>query len=148
MSYGPDVNNKYITTYFRRHFTVANVDGLVGLTLRLKRDDGAVVYINGVEAARSNMPSGDITFSTLASSFVGGGDESTFFELALNPSLLHAGDNVIAVEIHQISGGSTDISFDAELAASRQNNPGLTLNASTRFIARVRSDEGTWSARE
>src|SRR5678815_4920033 len=45
VSYGPDASNKYITTYFRKAFTVPA--GLSSMTLRLLRDDGAVVYVNG-----------------------------------------------------------------------------------------------------
>src|SRR5436309_11857508 len=45
VNFGPDVNNKYITTYFRRKIVVSS--GLTDATLRLLRDDGAVVYVNG-----------------------------------------------------------------------------------------------------
>jgi hypothetical protein len=48
--------NKFITTYFRHHFNVADPATLGAVTLDLKRDDGAVVYLNGVEIYRSNMP--------------------------------------------------------------------------------------------
>src|SRR5262249_49194344 len=98
---GPDPNNKSITTYFRRSFNVASTSKAADLTLHLKRDDGAIIYINGVEVGRSNMPSGPIDGSTLASSSVVDSDESRFFTLALDPGALVAGDNVIAVEIHQ-----------------------------------------------
>ncbi|WP_254508483.1 lamin tail domain-containing protein [Anatilimnocola floriformis] len=145
VSYGPDVNARYITTYFRKSFTVASVSNLTGLKLRLKRDDGAVVYINGVEATRSNMPSGAILNSTLASSNVGGTDEQTFYEVDLNPALLHAGTNVIAVEVHQSVANSSDVSFDASLIARVQTNPGLPLNTSATINARVLSG-GVWSA--
>jgi hypothetical protein len=146
VGYGPDAGNKYPTTYFRHHFTMTTVDDLVGMTLQLKRDDGAVVYVNGVEAARSNMPTGDIAFETFSAGVVGGGDESTFYQLALNPSLLQVGDNVIAVEIHQCNSASSDVSFDAALTVSRQSNLGLTVDESTHYVARVRNAEGTWSA--
>src|SRR5438046_225330 len=66
VSFGPDANNKYITTYFRRAFTVATPALFTGLTLTLQRDDGAVVYLNGTEVFRSNMPAGTISSSTLA----------------------------------------------------------------------------------
>jgi len=42
LGYGPDANNKYVTSYFRRTFNVANPAALASLTLRLLRDDGAV----------------------------------------------------------------------------------------------------------
>jgi hypothetical protein len=59
VSYGPNPGSKYITTYFRRAFSVANAADFQGLTLRVKRDDGVVVYLNGNEVYRDNIPAGD-----------------------------------------------------------------------------------------
>ncbi|MBY0503203.1 MAG: metallophosphoesterase [Bryobacteraceae bacterium] len=115
VGYGPNANAKYITTYFRRGFTVANPAQLGQLTLRLLRDDGAAVYVNGVEVYRSNLPAGALTAATLATTAIAGADETTFLTVALNPALLTAGANVVAVEIHQASATSSDISFDLEL---------------------------------
>jgi hypothetical protein len=144
VGFGPNASNKYITTYFRKTFNVADTTGLSGLKLHLRRDDGAVVYINGVEAARSNMPTGAISAATLAVGNVGGTDEQTFYQFDIDPNLLHAGANVIAVELHQSSAGSSDISFDATLVASIQSNPGLTIDSSLHLVARV-MDGSTWS---
>ena len=47
VGYGTDENNKYITTYFRKAFTVSGASSFTGLELKLLRDDGAVVYLNG-----------------------------------------------------------------------------------------------------
>src|SRR4051794_37221059 len=56
ISFGPNATSRYITTYFR---LIVNVPaGLSDSTLRLLRDDGAVVYVNGVEVRRDNMPTG------------------------------------------------------------------------------------------
>src|SRR5206468_59971 len=65
VSYGTDANNKYITTYFRHSFTVADPSVYTGLTAQLLRYDGAVVYLNGTEVFRSNMPTGMIGYQTL-----------------------------------------------------------------------------------
>ncbi len=70
VSFGPNSSNRYITTYFRRTFNVSNPSEITNVILDLKRDDGAVVYINGVEVARSNMPTGTITAATLASTAI------------------------------------------------------------------------------
>src|SRR4051812_3841889 len=51
-----------VTVYFRRSVYVPA--GMTDATLRLMRDDGAVVYINGVEVRRDNMPAGPIAFNT------------------------------------------------------------------------------------
>ena len=119
LGFGPDGNNKFITTYFRSSFTLSGKSEVTDLTMRLVRDDGAVVYLNGVEVARSNLPEGAITFSSLANSAVGGADESNFFEFTLDRSALRDGINVVAVELHQSGGGSSDISFDLEMNAMR-----------------------------
>jgi len=119
ISFGPDANNKYITTYFRRSFSVTNASTYTNLTLRLLRDDGAVVYLNGVEVFRSNMPAGPITFTTLASTDVSGAAENTFVTASLNPALLVNGTNVLAVEVHQSAPNSDDLSFDLELVGIR-----------------------------
>jgi len=69
-----------------------------GLTMKLLVDDGCVVYLNGNEVARRNMPDGDVNYKTPASVTVAGADETTFFKLQFSPSSdLVAGDNVIAV---------------------------------------------------
>ena len=108
-------NDHFITTYFRHTFNVDDASIYSGLYLRLLRDDGAVVYLNGVEIARSNMPDGNIDYLTHANSAVSSNDESTFFDFTMGANLLHDGTNVLAVEIHQASGSSSDISFDLEL---------------------------------
>ena len=145
VGFGSNPAAKFVTTYFRRNFNVTNINSLAGLKLRLKRDDGAVVYINGVEVTRSNMPAGPITASTLALDTVGGDDEQTYFEFDINPALLVNGQNIIAVELHQVSEGSSDLSFDAELIASISSNAGITLSGPTTLKARL-FDGTTWSA--
>jgi hypothetical protein len=115
VSYGPNSAAKYITTYFRRAFAVSDPTSFTALNLRVMRDDGVVVYINGSEVFRNNMPAGPIGYLTPASTALGGVDEYTFVPAALDPGYLVFGNNVVAVEIHQNSGASSDISFDLEL---------------------------------
>ena len=118
VAFGPDPNDKFITTYFRRVYTVKSAERFDGLSLRLLRDDGAVVYLNGVEVFRSNMPAGSIVYTTTAATSIGGADESSFVTAFLSPSLLVAGPNILAVEVHQANGASSDISFDLELVGT------------------------------
>ena len=116
VSYGPDPANKYITTYFRKAFTVSNPGTIAALNLGLLRDDGAVVYLNGIEVYRNNMPGGAVTYITRASTTVD--DGNTYYPASVDPALLVAGTNVIAAEMHQVSPSSSDLSFDAELTAA------------------------------
>jgi hypothetical protein len=78
-----------------------------------------VVYLNGTEIFRSNMPNGVITHRTLALVTVVSPEESTFFETAVPPGVLVEGSSVLAVEIHQGAVDSSDISFDLELTGVR-----------------------------
>ena len=146
ISFGNDSNNKHITTYFRKTFTVGD-EGVVSATLNLKRDDGAVVYLNGTEIGRSNLPNGTIGYTTLASSAIGGAAESTPVAISFDPGLLLAGNNTLAVEIHQVNGGSSDLAFDAELVVATQSSasPPYVFGASTNVQARTLSG-GDWSA--
>jgi len=121
LSYGDDSGAKWPSYYFRKVVHIPDISKYTGMTLRLVRDDGAVVYVNGVEVWRANVPDGTLTFDTYLQDLdpswapVGGSDESTFFTHTFDPGLLVNGDNVIAVEVHQIHGTSSDISFDLEL---------------------------------
>jgi glucose/arabinose dehydrogenase len=115
VSFGGEANNKHITTYFRRRFDVPNPALFGVVTLRLLRDDGAVVYLNGTEIRRDNLPGGNITFTTPAGSAVPNEDEAVFFPSSVDPGLLTVGTNTLAVEIHQANATSSDISFDLSL---------------------------------
>ncbi len=128
LSYGPDPNNKYPTYYFRHEFTVFDAGVYASLTLQVLRDDGCVVYLNGTEVTRSNMPAGTISYSTFASGVVGGDAESTFQSFALDVNDLVDGTNVLAVELHQANASSSDISFDLTLEADVPK-PSVTLES-------------------
>lgn len=117
VSYGPSATNKYRTTYFRHKFTVADPGALNNLVLKLLVDDGCVVYLNGTEVVRRNMAAGDVNYQTLANTGVSGTAESTFYNYAIPKSALLAGDNQLAVEVHQATVDSSDLSLDLSLTA-------------------------------
>ena len=113
VSFGPDANNKYITTYFRKSVTIANPASFTNFTLNVRRDDGVVVYVNGTERYANNMPAGRL-HSTLAST-AAADDGATPQTVTLSSAFFSAGTNVIAVEIHQSVVTSSDLTFDLEL---------------------------------
>jgi hypothetical protein len=119
VSYGSNVYKKYITTYFRKKFALDDASIYSELTLRIQRDDGAIVYLNGTEIYRSNMPSSKISYTTLAAKALNGADEVNYESTTIPPNLLRTGTNVIAVEIHQASASSSDISFDFQLIGNK-----------------------------
>jgi len=133
VSFGPVSDDKYITTYFRHALAIQDASIFTSLNVRLLRDDGAVVYLNGVEVWRSNMPTNEaITYTTFAASTVGGADENTFFLFTTNAALLTDGFNVVTVEIHQRTNTiSTDISFDLELTGNVNFPPSAGITSPT-----------------
>ncbi len=146
VSFGPDASNKYITTYFRRTFNLP-AGNYTGAAINLQLDDGAVVYLNGTEIGRDNLPSGPIGYGTFANGFVGGANETTPVPFEIPLSLLKVGVNTLAVEVHQANLTSSDLTFDAELIVEESTSPSgpITLGTSTNVKARVLSN-GQWSA--
>jgi hypothetical protein len=103
-----------ITHYFRKSIVVTNGGALDSLTFFVVRDDGVVVYLNGREIFRTNMPSGAVTATTLASVTIETPDETipVVYSLSTSAAGLLSGTNVVAVELHQSSANSSDASFD------------------------------------
>ena len=120
--------SRIVTTYFRKTFNVENPARYYGLVVRLKRDDGGVVYLNGAEIFRSSMtnaPGVPVIYTDFAAATA---DEAGFSSMNASGSLLRAGDNVLAVEIHQANLTSTDISFDLQLHG--ESGPELSITRS------------------
>ncbi|MCZ6774973.1 MAG: metallophosphoesterase [Ignavibacteria bacterium] len=115
--------DNFITTYFRHSFEVANTSVFTSLALSVLSDDGAVVYLNGTEIFRTNMPPGTITYTTLASSAIFGAAETTFDSTTIAPGDLRNGANVLAVEVHQWSSTNPDNSFDLRIVGSTFEDP-------------------------
>ncbi len=117
VGYGPNPSSKYITTYFRHQFVVPSGIFYTNLNVRLNRGDGAVVWLNGQELYRVNLPAGPITYQTQAANFVTGNQDASNFYYPTNVPLLSLspGTNVIAVEIHKFSPSTGSITFDLEL---------------------------------
>ena len=139
-------NQKNATTYFRTTFNVTNAAGITAASLSLKVDDGAAVYLNGVEAMRtSNLPAA-AAFNQYATSSVP--DESAYTAYAISPASLVEGINTIAVEVHQCAPDSSDISFSLSLSATRTVTPvPLYLTGTGTKHLKVRALlSGEWSA--
>lgn len=105
-----------VTYYFRNTFQFGDDPASAELQLDLALDDGAVVYLNGHEILRRNLPAGTIGYSTLASSAVGDAPIATGISVP-NTHLL-VGANVLAVEVHQASTADSGMVFGASLGAT------------------------------
>ncbi|HVY68941.1 MAG TPA: fibronectin type III domain-containing protein, partial [Verrucomicrobiae bacterium] len=108
---------------FRRHFNFPGNLANPTLTFTNYLDDGAVFYLNGVEVRRVNMPPVPvvITNATRATDFSCGGDATCPVVFSLSGSQLSslvAGDNLLAVEVHNYTADSPDITFGAALTVT------------------------------
>ncbi len=112
ISYGYDPAHKHVTSWFRHGFQVGDTATAGPLTVGLRRDAGGVVYLNGEEVLRANMPEGPIEPTTLANDAVEGIYELKYFREEVDPALLLEGENVVAVELHRASPAGDDLTFD------------------------------------
>lgn len=99
------------TVYFRKTIELPVALSGILLTGRLRCDDGAVVYINGFEVFRENLPAGDIDFHTTALSPVEGADEVAWRTFDIPSAWLLPGTNVIAVEVHRYTDNLGPVAF-------------------------------------
>lgn len=102
------------TAYFRMTFSVGSALKYSGMKLSLLKDDGAIIYLNGQEIYRSNLPS-NISYATYAMSEISGANETAYTEISLPATLLQDGANVIAAEVHRSGASDADLRFDLEL---------------------------------
>ncbi|MGC6459301.1 MAG: FN3 associated domain-containing protein [Akkermansiaceae bacterium] len=145
VSFGSDPALKHVTTYFRKTVTLTNSATIQSASIRVKRDDGAIVYVNGSEVGRTSMPGGGVNYLTLANSATDDGRDFQTLNLPIN--LLQEGDNVIAVEVHQAARNSSDCQFDLSLAVLRPTGSNDALSMNDHTLVRSRAlDGGNWSA--
>jgi hypothetical protein len=109
-------DNDQITSYFRHKFVVDDPAAFTNLSMWLLRDDGGVVHLNGKDVFRSpNLPQPPAVISYSTVTTAGQNGENTPDNAILNATNLVAGTNIAAVEIHQQSATSSDVSFNFEL---------------------------------
>ncbi len=121
------------TYYFRKTFPFNGDANSLQVQLRSLVDDGAVVYLNGTELTRINMPGGAINYSTLASAPIGNADFAD--PIVISANQLVFGTNLLAVEVHQAA------TFDGYPQAVLNSSPiaywrlGESSNAASDFAS-------------
>ncbi len=101
-----------ITYYFRQPFVLPANYTVTNLAVSFARDDGAVIYLNGLEVARDNIAAGPVLYATRATNAA---NELIFYPFTVSAALLQPGTNWIAAEVHQVDGSSSDIGFNLQL---------------------------------
>jgi Bacterial Ig-like domain/Immunoglobulin I-set domain len=106
------------TYYFRTHFEWTNDTANVAFVVTNYLSDGAVYYLNGAEARRIRMPSGEVTYSTAASGTNTPVGQADIF--GMDGGLLFNGDNILEVETHQAPSSGSDMVFGISFTAATQ----------------------------
>jgi hypothetical protein len=110
------INDGNVTSWYRQTFDVADPSVLAPTYLFTRFDDAMIVYINGVELVRRNLDSGPVDRFTETNFVHSDEDEIVWDALLLDPSTLVAGENLIAIEIHQSGPSSSDSVMQAAIA--------------------------------
>ena len=144
---GAPINpDRHLTVYFRRQINITNSESIIEASARIMSDGGAVLYINGNEVARDNMPAGQINFNTRAIDDSSGA-EGSFETFTVLPSLFTEGINTIAIEVHNGSTASGDMGMDLELNITKPNADNSSIIINNTQTIKARTLEGNqWSA--
>jgi secreted PhoX family phosphatase len=119
LSFGPSSTNKFTTTYFRKWVNITNPRDLYSkIQFNVRRDDGVIIYVNGAEVLRSNMPSGNVTYTTFSSSCAAD-NGSVWQTIDIATNHFNDGNNLIAVELHQCNLTSGDLFFNLQMIGSK-----------------------------
>lgn len=137
-----DRPDQAMTAYFRNTFQVPELPDTA--TVQIMADDGAVIYVNGQEIARDNMPAGTIDNDTRASTTRSGGEESALRPYPVPVSALEEGSNTIAVEVHQSYPSSSDLSFDLDLIGETTAEETSLVEDSDPVTTVVVEEGATW----
>jgi hypothetical protein len=110
-----DMQNSYSSVFLRKTFAVSNLSAVTALRLEVRYDDGFNLWINGQLAKQVNTSSANLAYNaTLGVSR----EDVNYQTIAIDPSLLQTGTNIIAVQLHNSSIGSNDCFFDTRLIAT------------------------------
>ncbi|MEM7263017.1 MAG: hypothetical protein AAF488_13575 [Planctomycetota bacterium] len=115
----PEMQNLALTLYARTEFEVSGADDVQYLIMRIRYDDSYVAYLNGIEVSRANLigdpPAFDEPASDLHEITGGAGTFDESIDLTQFAEFLDEGTNVLAIEVHNASLESSDLSLSAEI---------------------------------
>ena len=121
---GVDTARQVTNYYFRVPVVVTNPAAFETVQFRYQRDDGCVVYLNGTQVFTNNMGLPPYTAITFAASTISGATAlNTFWTNSVAASNFLAGTNWIAVQAHQSTATSSDISWNLELFGLSARQP-------------------------
>jgi hypothetical protein len=118
--YGDNDDRTVITStlsvFLRKKFTITNRDKILDALLHVDYDDGFIAYLNGIEVARSTMPDGNVAFNQGSNGlheallYQGQAPEGFLIRAERLSQLLVAGENTLAIQVHNDNIASSDLS--------------------------------------
>ncbi|RLJ32317.1 hypothetical protein CLU97_1769 [Chryseobacterium sp. 7] len=122
------INSGLTTAYFAKDFTIDLSTLSDTMELGVMRDDGIIVYLNGEEVVRDNMPAGTVTFNTFSSTTIDGAAENVYNIFSIPKSKFTNGVNRFSIELHNRSTTSSDLRIDAYLKTTTNTTIPVTCN--------------------
>ncbi|SMO39495.1 hypothetical protein SAMN06265171_101516 [Chryseobacterium rhizoplanae] len=122
------INSGLTTAYFAKDFTIDLSTLSDTMELGIMRDDGIIVYLNGEEVVRDNMPAGAVTFNTFSSTTIDGAAESVYNLFTIPKSKFVNGVNRLSIELHNRSTTSSDLRIDAYLKTTANTTIPVACN--------------------
>ena len=130
------------SVYIRKEFNLIDTSVLKYLILQADYDDAFVAYLNGVEIARDNIGTAGTppTFDHLATTFkeaqLYSGNQPISFDFSLTDfrSLIKQGSNTVAIQIHNQSLTSSDLSSNFFLTLGIGDNSNNYRATPTWFV--------------
>lgn len=127
LGYGDPVTTSFIsgvdTAYLIKDFTVNLADLSNTMEFGVRRDDGIIVYLNGEEVIRDNMPAGAVSHGTFSSTTIDGAAETAINLFSIPKNKFVQGTNRISIELHNRSASSSDLTIDAYLKTTATVTP-------------------------
>ena len=130
-----------ISVFARKTFQIDDPTIITKALFHIDYDDGYIAYLNGVEFSRRNMgaPNTQVYYNETttglheAEIYSGGFPEEITIDL--NDFPLVSGDNTLAIQVHNYSNGSSDLScipfltlgYSVEQDGAQQPNPSMQL---------------------
>lgn len=107
-----------LSSHYRKSFTVDDPSKVTEVNIVTRADDGVVLYMNGKELTRVNMPTGAITNNTYATAAPRTSYAiSNPVKVTVPASALAVGVNVITAEVHSDYRATPDHSFELSATA-------------------------------
>lgn len=109
--------SKPLSIQFRSKFTIPTDKVISDVRLSFRADDGAVIYVNGIEISRVNLPSGGLSANSYATAAPNAATAAQLHTVTIPASALRSGTNTIAASTHLNWRATPTVSFDAEVVA-------------------------------